>query len=200
MQSLPKTSARVMARAYPFLRVSASHWKRWQEEEHDEIIRFFTTDDVISCLAEDIINGKVRSPSKTLGFALEHSGIDQYLPRLFNKAKYVSARAQALNAMLNKKAVWKIGYKFEWIDKSLGIRRRVPVFSSRSVRCSVDFAPLVDIALRDKHTAVRRIAAQAIIDNRSEIEKPISEYVKLLLADECSAIRSRGEYLQKHLN
>lgn len=198
IRCLPETPESVLASAFPVVQTNATNWERWHAEEFDQLLQFFISEGVIPLLVSDIIEGSARSPSKTLGFALKNPSIDQHLQRLFDEAKHASVRARALKTMLNKEAVWSTRYEHEWVDKPLGIRRRIPVFSSRSVQCPVDFTRLLDIAMRDKHTAVRRVAAQAIIDHRNALKTPISRFIELLLADKCSAIRSRGEYLKNH--
>lgn len=197
---LPVTPGAVLANAFAFVQENARHWARWETGVFDEASKFFESDVVISAVLDQLISGEVRGPSKTLAFAMQFSTIDENLLRLFNKADQASVRAQALKTMLYKRAVWKTGYEYEWIDKPLGKRRRVASISSRNVKRPFDTELLISQGIQDRHIAVRRVAAQAIIDLYEQLDKPTPEIIERMLTDKCSAIRSRGEYLKSQMD
>ncbi|MEM7327883.1 MAG: HEAT repeat domain-containing protein [Pseudomonadota bacterium] len=191
------TSPDVLAAAYPFLQENLGYWRRWHPDEYKRAIELFVTEEVMAAFALNLTAGLVGRPSKVFSLALQYPSIDRFLPNIFASAQQASVRAVALKTMLYRRAVWKIGHKFTWVDKSLGVKRKEPEFASRKLQITSDTAALLTNALKDKHTAVRKVAAQALIDLKTEINIPVRPLAEQLLTDKSSAVRSRGEYLTR---
>lgn len=85
------------------------------------------------------------------------------------------------------------GHEYQWVDKTVRLRRRVPKFEKRPLDHELDKEKLIAEAARDRAVAVRKVATRGLIDLRKMIEVG-----KLLSKDVATSVRCRAEfYLDK---
>jgi hypothetical protein len=92
-----------------------------------------------------------------------------------------------------------VGFEWAWIDKTYGLRRRVPKLATRDIRRTRPAAELITEAARDKSSFVRRVAADALITKRAQLPSEEEEaLIAHLEKDRSSAIRSRADFMRRH--
>jgi hypothetical protein len=197
-QLLPETSLTVIAGASPFLIDRWRSWGRWDAESMGIIDATLQRPDVAAVMVERFM-GKTPGPLATqLRYALKGPSYDPYLLNLAQHAAQPAVRVVAFNALVRSRASWPVGFRREWIDKRYGLSRRVVAFDSRAIQHDYPLPGLTLTALRDRSAAVRRAAADALIEQRSTFPD-IDRIVGELSRDRSPAIRERADFLQRKL-
>lgn len=192
-RSFPVTAPSIVARTAAELLVHQVSWGRWRDER-TILDRVFSRDDVATHLAELIARERTGPQASTLRYALRTPALDQHLERLAYQAVQPSVRALALNALIDGKAEWPSGTAWQWIDKSMGLRRRVPVFDHRSLSVAAPRKELIEQGVNDRSAAVRRIALTGIIRHLLGTEEA-SAFATPLLQDRSPSVRERAEFI-----
>lgn len=189
----PVTDAEVIVRAAAALLVRQSSWARWGEERVvlDEA---FNRADVAGHLSDLLVQEPTGPMSTMLRHALRTSAIDVHLERIARDAVQPSVRAVALNTLINKKAEWPRGYDWQWIDKSMALRRRVTVFGHRELDVALSRSALIALGIHDRSAAVRRVALDGIMRHLLPAQEG-RDYAALLVADRSPSVRERAEFI-----
>lgn len=196
-RSFPKTSPNVLAAGFSFFAEYQTSWKRWDITAPQYVMAFFLRPDVIEALVERLTRGFEARGSRTLSHLLQTELVDPHLRRIFELSKDAAIRARALSTMLNRQAVWRTGYTWQWTNKSLGQKKRVPSLSTRKITIELPREPILMAALEDKSAWVRNVAAQAVVDHREELDLQIDDVVSRMLVDKSPGVRWRAEYLAR---
>jgi hypothetical protein len=187
---------RVAADAALYLLDRRLVWGRWNEESK-VLDRAFERADVLAALAVTLARQPTGSLAKSLRNALRYPAIDPHLAKLASDAVQPSVRAVAYQCLISGKANWVVGFKWVWIDKVYFARRRVPALETREIRSNQSATDLIREAIRDRSATVRRVAADALIANRSLIPNAGS-LIAQLANDESPSVRSRADYMLRH--
>lgn len=158
----PKTNPDVVAAAAEALLLRQDSWGRWGNERQ-AVDAAFERPDVAESLAVRIANSTTGPSSRILRKALRAGAMDVHLERLAKEAKQPSVRALAVQALADGKATWQSGWQYKWIDKSMGMRTRVPQIEERALTIEVDRTRIVQAAAGDQSALVRRQALDAVI-------------------------------------
>ncbi|MES0863733.1 hypothetical protein ABLN87_15395 [Ruegeria sp. SCPT10] len=123
------------------------------------------------------------------------SALDHALNRLARSARSPFVRSAATECVLNEQVRWKSGYAKQWVNKPLGISRRVPIFKERVLDIDpANCAAVVRSGARDASAMVRKKIADKFIRDGG---KEFSDEVKLLSKDSAASVRSRMEFFHR---
>lgn len=192
-RSFPVTAPSVVARTAAELLVRQASWGRWRDER-TMLDRVFSRKDVAAHLAELIAGEKTGPQASTLRYALRTPALDPHLERIAYEAVQPAARAVALNALIDGKTEWPTGTAWQWIDKSMGLRRRVPVFSSRTLSVSASRKALIEQGVKDRSAAVRKVALTGVIRHLLGTEEAHA-LATPLLQDRSPSVRERAAFI-----
>ena len=189
----PSTSPTVIAEAALILLLRRRDWSRWREEAVflDEAL---TRPDVASHLARRLAVGRTGPLARILAEALRLDAMDSSLPALARTAIQPAVRAKALQCLIDGRAAWPDGYARQWINKPLGLSRRVAVTGKRDMPRIEPLDSLLRLGAADRSLMVRKVAASALIEHRA-VAATMPEVVSRLAADESSAVRERIAFL-----
>ncbi len=192
----PLTSPSVIAGAVPYLLRQRFAWRRWTDEGDcvDEVLGDARVAGEVTSL---LLCGRSGSLGRTLAQALRFPAYDLALPRLALEARLPDVRATAMKTILRRKAVWPVGHGWEWVDKSMGVRRRVTLTESRPVS-TPETSDLLEAGLADRSALVRKVAAEVAVERMNDIPG-IMEIVAVLANDRSAAVRDRADYIARHL-
>lgn len=125
--------------------------------------------------------------------------LDHALSRLARSARSPFVRSTAAECVLTEQVRWKSGYTRQWVNKPLGISRRVPIFEKRTLEIDPrNCAAVVRSGARDTSAMVRKKVADKFIRDGG---KDFREEVELLSEDPAASVRSRMEFFhRKFLN
>ncbi len=195
---LPQTSPEVVAAAAPYLLDRWSKWGRWEADGVALLDAALQRSDVVASLVQRFLGKNAGSIAVTLRHALRGASFDPYLYELAHKAAHPSVRVIALKALISKRATWPVGFRREWIDKTYRLSRRVVVLESRTVQHDYPTAPLIRAALKDRSAAIRRVAADAVIEQRVLLPD-VDDLADAMIVDRAPSIRDRGDFLRRKL-
>lgn len=188
-----------IAKAFAFVVGFSRFWQRWEPTIRDEVMNSFFSDAVIGHVVDMVVRGQFRKPSAVMKLLLSRPSVDPYLLKIWREAQSPPVRAKALKTLCYRKAEWRTGYEDQWINKPLGLTKRVASISQRPIATETDLDTLLTDAVNDKYVVVRRTAAQAIIDLFDDIKPETKSLISLLLTDDNNSIRSRGEFANRRL-
>lgn len=194
-RTFPATSARVVAQAACVLLTRQATWGRWGGER--EILNAaFERRDVASCLA-DIMGASATGPmASLLRQALRTDGMDAHLRRLAVDAVQPAVRAAAIQTLIKGRAEWPVGWRWRWIDRSMGVRRRETAFETRPLAVRADMESMIMLGLDDRAGTVRSVAMSGLIQEQSAVADARA-LASAMLDDRSPAVRERAEFVIK---
>jgi hypothetical protein len=190
------TDAEVAAAAAAELLTRLESWGRWGDERA-ALDAAFGRGDVLRSLAVRLQGSTAGPLPTTLRQALRYPGIDAHLEALALQAATPGVRATALDALVRGRAAWTTGYSWEWIDKTYGVRRRVPQLEIRELTVNGAPEPLIRLGLADHSAVVRKVAAAALVEVRETL-LDADELIARLARDPSGAVRMRADYMLRH--
>jgi len=195
---LPQTALGVIVGAAPFLIDRWRSWGRWDAESMAVVDAVLQRPDVAAAMVQRFLS-KAPGPLATeLRYALKGPSYDPYLLTLAQTAVQPAVRVTAFNALIRLRATWPVGFRSEWVDKRYGLSRRVVVMQGRAIAHDYPSPGLLLAALSDRSAAVRRAAADALIEQRASFPD-IDRAVGALSRDRSPAIRERADFLTRKL-
>jgi hypothetical protein len=187
------TSARVIAEAAVALLARESTWGRWTNARR-LLIETCARPDVAAALADVIEKKQTGAAASVLQRALQSSALDPFLEGLASSAAQPAVRAMALQPLIDGYASWPSGFAWQWIDKSMGFRRRVRTFGRRPLTLAVSRRAAIKLGASDRFAAVKNIALDGLTRYRAEIPDA-KEIAAPLLNDRAASVRERAEFL-----
>ncbi len=170
-------------------------WGRWHDE-HLLLDLIFARHTVMERLATRLREHAHGPLATALLNALRYPTIDEHLPRLAREARQPTVRAVALRCLLDGKGSWPVGFKWQWIDKVYGQKKRIRAFANRPIQAPPRDVLLTE-GLSDRSAVVRRVAADGLIADRSGLLN-VDEMIARLAADKSPSIRERADFLIRH--
>jgi hypothetical protein len=189
----PATAPEIVAAAATTLLARQWTWARWGDE-HQPLFEAFNRNDVAACLASLLIQGRTGPMSTTLRYALRTSAIDVHLDDIARDAVQPSVRAVALETLIEGRAKWPSGYGWEWIDKSMGLRRQVTIFDHRALDVAASRSLLISRGIRDRSPAVRRVALDGVMRYMLTTREG-QNFAALLAEDRSPSVRERAAFI-----
>lgn len=189
----PATDSAVIASALSELMQRKDSWGRWRDERQlfeDQMAR----PDVAHSLVAIIAERPTGAMAKLLRSASKTPHLDNYLDEVFRSAVQPAVRSAALAMLLNREAVWPVGRGWEWIDKSMGLRRSVMIFDRRAIDVSIAAEELIRRGVDDGSSMVRGVALSGAIRHLrgTAIER---SYADRLRHDRSRSVRDRAKFI-----
>lgn len=191
----PQTDPLVIARAALALLSRRATWSRWITEG-EAIDAVFSRPDVISALAMLMIQRPTGPNATVLRVALRDPNIDSELPRIASDAVQPATRAVAYQTLIAGEANWPQGWRWRWVDKTIGARRRETVFASRPITIATSPEAYILQALTDPSGVVRSTAMSGLIRHRDIINN-VDEIARRFIDDSASGVRERAKFILK---
>lgn len=186
------TSPEVIAEGAMILLQRDNTWRRW-DAERLKLDEAFARSDVAEKLA-DLLATRPTGPSATiLRYALRNTSMDPHLSRLAKEAFQPAVRAVAVQALIDGFTSWPNGWRWRWIDKSMGDRRVETVFETRKLTVQPDRLGQIQAGLRDRSAAVRNAAIAGLIRYGDAIPE-LEQLAEPLLGDPSRRVRERAEF------
>lgn len=194
-QVIALSDADTLASAAPFLLDRRPQWTRGRD--HVAVLDgLLGRDDVADRVAAHLLAAPTGPLARQLRQMLRQPALDRHLPRLAAQALQPAVRAVATATLIEGRASWPDGWERQWIDKRYGISRAVTLFGYRPVASPPPDAVLA-AAVADRSAAVRRVAAIALIRDRSRFCNA-AEMINTLAADPSPPVRERARFLLEH--
>lgn len=193
----PATGPAIVARALSALLVQQASWGRWSGERI-QIDRMLAREDVAAHLASAIEQMTTGPSAMLLRHALHKPSLDIHLSRLATTAQQPAVRAAALSALIDAEAQWITGSTWQWIDKSMGVRRRIPVFTRRTLTYSNARQVLIERGVADRSAVVRRVALTGIIRHMLGTDSGRT-IARSVAGDRAPSVREKARFILDYL-
>lgn len=164
----PQTAPEVVANAALALLDRRATWKRWGPEQA-VLDQAFARADVAEQLAIRFATQRTGPMGSLLRQCLSNDTMDAHLDRLAAEAAQPAVRACATQTLIEGEASWPSGWRWRWIDKSMGLRRRETAFARRPLKVSIGRADVIRRGLRDRAATVRFIALAGLLEHLDEL-------------------------------
>ena len=192
-RTLPLTDATVVTSALAAVLVQQASWGRWTDERsvlYDQLVR----PNVAAALARSIRENVAGPWASVLRAALQTASLDGELALLATDGMQPAVRAIALKVLIDREAVWPVGWAWRWIDKSLSIRRRERTFARRPVNTELARVSMIERGATDRSAVVRRVALAGII--RHALATDEGRVVAARLKDDPAAsVREKARFI-----
>lgn len=192
-RAFPNTSGEIVAEASMILLARQTTWGRWGSERAI-LDNAMSRHDVASCLASIFANRTTGPMASLLRQALRGGSMDKHLDYLAVSAVQPAVRAAATQSLVNGYTEWPAGWRWRWIDKSMGVRRRETEFARRALTVAVDRESLIRRGLKDRAAAVRNAAISGLIRNQADVADA-RQLASAMLTDKSAAVRERAEFV-----
>lgn len=170
-----------------------SEWGRWNDERA-VLDGLLTRDDVASTVAQELMGSPIGPYARALRQVMRAAAIDPHLDRLATGAVQPAVRAVATLTLIDGVARWPDGWRWQWIDKSLGYRRRVREIAERPLSIVTDRTLVISRAARDPAATVRFAALEGVL--RYARESATGTAIATLLAgDPVPRVRTRALFI-----
>ncbi len=192
-RTFPISNCDVVAETALALISNLNYWGRWCDEKRMLDI-FLERSDVLTSLAYLIETRRTGPTANALRMALVKPGLDGFLMRIARDGVQPNVRAVAIQTLADGYASWSSGFDWQWIDKPMGVRRRIKKFEQRPLEIPPMQSQAIAIGISDRSPAVRRATMSALIRNRNKVDET-SEIAKRLINDHSLSVREKAEYL-----
>lgn len=126
------------------------------------IEELYARPDVTTELAKLLIQQTTGPSPSTLRRALRTPLLDAHLRDISTKSVNPVVRAIAVEALIDRRAKWRSGSRWDWIDKRYNLKRWIPTYSHRELACSVSPIEVADRAIMDRSPLVRRVVLDCV--------------------------------------
>lgn len=195
---LPATNGKLLADFFFETYRSRSSWGRWAAREQDILDEAISRKDVREEIVSKLLDARQGPLPSFLAYLLRYEWIDQYLSVIASKSVVPGVRAVALRSLITGSARYSEGFIWRWIDKPMGIRKREPKVTARSLSVESDPKALIEAGVIDNSAVVRRVALSGLIElglyNMFD-----DDLIERCAGDVSASVRSRAEFVRKKI-
>jgi len=175
-------------------------WGRMKESDKESLFQILVGEHTFDAFIQHILSSTSGPMTSVLSQLGRSATTDRYLTEISKNAIQPSVRAKAYRSQLEGKMKWLEGREWKWIDKSYGIRRRVPKLSERTLTEKPPFKETLHAASADGSSIVRRVAAELLIQNLEilGVESSLT-YARNFASDSSSSVSERGRFALRQL-
>ncbi|WP_115718924.1 hypothetical protein [Gallaecimonas mangrovi] len=178
---------------------SWTSWGRIKAQDKQVLLEMTAKPNIISCLVEQLM-ASAAGPMPLLLMQLGRlSAIDGYLAKIAERAVQPAVRAKAYRSLFAQEVTWLDGRQWVWTDKAYCLGRLEAVVASRAISVSLPFTLLLAKAADDPSSKVRRVGAEFLIRQLSDIKSQAVQYAKRFAEDKAEAVAERGRFALKEL-
>lgn len=143
----------------------SNSWARLKDDEMQTLLTIASSKTVIPALKMRLMTGTAGPLTSVLSQLGRISILDLDLYDISKSAIQPSVRAKAYKSLLEGKATWNVGHKWEWTDVRYCKGHFVPVLCCRPLTNKSPFEEILRSACLDRSPLVRRIAGDILIRN-----------------------------------
>lgn len=179
------------------------HWNSWGRFEDDgkqTLLTIASIDAVAYVLKSRLISTAAGPLASVLAQLGQSSVLDAYLPQIASSAIQPSVRAKAYKSLLDGRATWVTGRKWEWTDIRYCKGHFMPMFGERPLTKKGLLEETLRAASSDRSAFVRRIAGDVLIRELESLGAAGSELATVLGSDGNPSVAERGRFALKKLS
>ncbi|TLU61100.1 hypothetical protein FE810_15625 [Thalassotalea litorea] len=182
--------------------IALSNWNSWgriKEEDKNVLLQIICDEEIAESLRSKLISS-TSGPMPSLFSQLGRTPIlDENIENIASKAAQPTVRAKAYRSLFEGKISWIEGRKWEWTDIRYCEGRLKPIVAEREVNVQTSLLTLLNLSSEDRSSIVRRISAEILIRDLSNIGVIARDYAEKFASDKSQAVSERGRFALKKL-
>lgn len=176
------------------------HWNSWgrlEDEGKQTLLAIASIEAVTQSLKSRLLSAAAGPLASVLAQAGQTFVLDAYLPEIASSAIQPSVRARAYKSLLDGKAIWLAGRKWEWTDIRYCEGHFAPTLCDRPLSMSFPFEETLRAATSDRSVLVRRIAGDVLIRELKTLGAVARQLAVILASDSHPSVAERGNFALK---
>tara|TARA_B100000768_G_C11212154_1_gene346503 strand:- start:44 stop:1048 length:1005 start_codon:yes stop_codon:yes gene_type:complete len=182
--------------------IALSNWNSWgriEEEDKNVLLQIICNEEIAESLRSKLISS-TSGPMPSLFSQLGRTPIlDGNIENIASKAAQPTVRAKAYRSLFEGKISWIEGRKWEWTDIRYCEGRLKPIVAERVIGVQTSLLTLLNLSSEDRSSIVRRISAEILIRDLSNIGDIARVYAEKFASDKSQAVSERGRFALKKL-
>jgi hypothetical protein len=179
------------------------HWNSWgrsEDEGRETLLAIASVEAVAQALKLRLMSAAAGPLASVLSQVERISVLDAYLPHIAKCAIQPSVRAKAYKSLLDGKATWVSGRKWEWTDVRYCKGHFIPTLCERPLTTKSPLEETLMAASTDRSAIVRRIAGDVLIRELGTLGNAGGLLANILASDSHSSVAERGKFALKKLS
>ena len=179
------------------------HWNSWgrsEDEGKQTLLAIASIEAVTQSLKSRLLSAAAGPLASVLAQAGQTYVLDAYLPEIASSAIQPAVRAKAYKSLLDGKAIWLAGRKWEWTDIRYCKGHFVPTLCDRPLSISFPLEETLRAATSDRSVFVRRIAGDVLIRELETLGAVARQLSVILASDSHPSVAERGNFALKKLS
>ncbi len=174
-------------------------WGRMEDKGKEAVMLLASRQDVSSLMLERVRRSPVGPMAELLSQLFRVATVDDSLLSIAQTAVQPKVRARAFSFLIEGKATWPVGRRWEWTRLQECKGRWESISESRPLRTTVDFEHCVELAAQDRSHFVRVVAADALIQKREQVGRWGRELAERLAEDGSPLVSGRAKYAVENI-
>lgn len=179
------------------------HWNSWgrsDEEGRQTLLTIASTESIAEALKSRLISAAAGPLASVLAQVGRSCVLDTHLPQIASSAIQPSVRAKAYKSLLDGKATWVAGRKWEWTDMRYCQGHYMPMLCDRPLTTTSPLEETLRAASSDRSAFVRRVAGDVLIRELETLGAAGFQLANILSSDGNSSVAERGKFALKKLS
>ncbi|MFT3850891.1 MAG: hypothetical protein QM739_20205 [Propionivibrio sp.] len=179
------------------------HWNSWgrsEDEGRQTLLEIASTEAAAQVLKSRLISSAAGPLASVLAQVGRSSVLDAHLPQIASSAIQPSVRAKAYKSLLDGKATWVAGRKWEWTDIRYCQGRFIPTLGDRPLTTKNPLEETLKAASSDRSAFVRRVAGDVLIRELETLGTSGCKLANILASDSNLSVAERGKFALKKLS
>lgn len=174
-----------------------AHWTSWgrmEAADRQVLVELMSLDKVAFALKSRILRASAGPAALVLMQAGRGPAFDDWFMEFARTAIQPSVRAKAYRCLLEGRIVWVAGRRWVWTQIQWCKGRFEPILEQRELVTNVNFRVLLRVALEDKSSLVRRVAADFAIKRLDSLGSDAPSIAVQLASDSCRYVAEQGSF------
>lgn len=179
------------------------HWNSWgrsEDEGRQTVLEIASTEAAARVLKSRLISGAAGPLASVLAQVGRSSVLDAHLLQIAGSAIQPSVRAKAYKSLLDGKATWVTGRKWEWTDMRYCQGHFVLTLGDRPLTKKSPLDETLTAASSDRSAFVRRVAGEVLIRELETLGTSGCKLAAILASDSNLSVSERGKFALKKLS
>ncbi len=180
-----------------------AHWNTWgrmEPQDREAVAAIASIEPVARALRSKIMDTTVGPAAQVLSQCARSATFDSWIPEFARGAVQPDVRARALRWMFLGRTTWVVGYKWKWTDLAYCKGKLEPIHESRGIPTNQSFMTMLDAAMADKSSMVRRVAAEFLIRELPSLGENALPLAQRTASDTNVSVAASGRFALKQLN
>jgi hypothetical protein len=183
--------------------IALSNWNSWGriEEADKKVLLQIICEEEISESLMSKLTTSTSGPMPSLFSQLGRTPIlDGKIEDIASLAVQPSVRAKAYRSLFEGRIIWIEGRKWEWTDIRYCEGKLKPIVAERKLNVETSLLDLLKSSAEDSSSIVRRISAEILIRELSNLGVIAREFAEKFASDKSCAVSERGRFAVKKLD